>query len=203
VTGVAFALPLLFLFAAPFWEAKPPAQWSDIELAALLNDSPWAQPATGPSNPPPVPVIFATARPIEQALEETQRRVKLKKPPKPDVPVEPDPAIEDYQDWLRENRATYFIVAIPIANPRAFADVNEVKQMEQESIAQIGRRKLKIAGHFPPSPGDPYLRLAFPREVNIKDKNLILELYVPGISIPFRAVQFDLKQMTVNGKLEL
>jgi hypothetical protein len=194
-------IPLLFFFAAPFWEAKPPVQWSDIEIAALLNNSPWAQPAIGPSNPAPVPVMLATARPIEQAVEEKARRARLKNPPK--EPAEPDPAVEDYLEWLRDNRATHFIVAIPIANPRAFADANEVKRMEEESILQVGRRKIKITGHFPPSPSDPYLRLAFPRQVELKDKTITFELYLPGVNIPFRTVEFDLKGMVIGGKLEL
>lgn len=194
-------IPLIFLFAVPFWEAKPPAQWNDLEIAALLNDSPWAQPAIGPSRPQPVPAIFATARPIEQALEERKRRAQLKSPPK--QPAEADTAVEDYLEWLRENRTTHFILAVPIANPSAFADAKEVKRMEEGSVLQIGRRKIKMTGHFPPSPSDPYLRLAFPRQVDLKDKTITFELYLPGVNIPFRTVEFDLRQMTVQGKLEL
>jgi hypothetical protein len=36
---------LASLCAAEFWDAKPPAQWSDDEIARLLSDSPWARPA--------------------------------------------------------------------------------------------------------------------------------------------------------------
>jgi hypothetical protein len=60
-----------------------------------------------------------------------------------------------------------------------------------------------MTGHFPPSAGDPYLRIAFPREVTANDKSVNFELYVPGVGIPFRSVEFRVKDMTVKGKLEI
>ena len=67
----------------------------------------------------------------------------------------------------------------------------------------VGRKKYKMTGHFPPSAGDPYLRIAFPREVTAADKSVNFELYVPGVGIPFRSVEFRVKDMTVKGKLEI
>ena len=54
----------------------------------------------------------------------------------------------------------------PHRDNNAFSDNRETRQMEQECVMRVGRKKLKMTGHFPPSPGDPYLRLAFPREVD-------------------------------------
>jgi hypothetical protein len=67
----------------------------------------------------------------------------------------------------------------------------------------VGRKRLKMTGHFPPSPSDPYLRMAFPRQVTVNDKTVSFELYLPGVAIPFRAIQFTLKDMLVRGKLEM
>jgi len=75
--------------------------------------------------------------------------------------------------------------------------------MEEESVMRVGRKKFKMTGHFPPSPSDPYLRMAFPRQVTVNDKAVSFELYLPGVAIPFRAIEFTLKDMLVRGKLEL
>jgi hypothetical protein len=68
---------------------------------------------------------------------------------------------------------------------------------------RVGRKRFKMSGYFPPSPGDPYLRLAFPREVTSSDKILTFDLYLPGVPIPFRKAEFTLKDMLWKGKLEL
>ena len=63
----------LLLAAAPFWEAKGPAAWSEDELNQLLTESPWAQVAEGPSaNLPGVQVYLATAKPIQLAEAERE-----------------------------------------------------------------------------------------------------------------------------------
>jgi HSP20 family molecular chaperone IbpA len=50
---------------------------------------------------------------------------------------------------------------------------------------------------------DTYLRLAFPREVHESDTRVTLELYLPGVSPPYRTVEFKVKDMLVKGKLEM
>lgn len=75
--------------------------------------------------------------------------------------------------------------------------------MEDECLLRAGRKKWKMTGHFPPSASDPYLRLAFPRQVQMSDKSLILDLYLPGVPQPYRVAQFSLKEMVLAGKLEL
>ena len=54
----------LFFLAQPFWEARPPEQWTDREIEAMRRASPWAQ-AVGP--PPVLLVYLTTAAPVEQA----------------------------------------------------------------------------------------------------------------------------------------
>jgi hypothetical protein len=189
---------LLLFFAAPFWQAKAPADWDEEELAQMFTNSPWAQALVGPSNAPPLSAYFATADPMAKAELERDRRHKLKRPD-----AAPDLLAEEYRAWYAENHATQIVVAIPIPRTRAFDDAEETRHMEEECVMHVGRRKFKITGHFPPTPGDPFLRLAFPREVKDTDKTVSFDLYLPGVPIPFRSVEFRVKDMILNGKLEI
>jgi hypothetical protein len=191
-------LALVLMFAAAFWESKPPADWTEDELIQMFTSSPWAQPLTGPANAPPVSAYLATAAPMEQAERERDRRYKRKRPNAP-----PDVLVEEYRAWLEENRATQIVLAIPIQDPKAFADSQDTRRMEEEGVMRVGRKKIKMTGHFPPSASDPFLRLAFPREVTASDKTITFELYLPGVPIPFRTVEFRIKDMLVKGKLEI
>ncbi|MGD1092182.1 MAG: hypothetical protein ABSB35_09335 [Bryobacteraceae bacterium] len=197
------ALLLLTLFAGPFWEARPPAEWSDTELENILTDSPWAEmvAAGGNANVPPVQVYLATAAPIALAETEYDLRQKRRRPANA-KPVE-DPFAEEYQAWLEDNRASQIIAAVRVGRNPAFSDQREVHRMEEESIMRVGRKKFKMTGHFPPSPSDPYLRMAFPRQVTVNDKAVSFELYLPGVPIPFRAVEFTVKDMLFHGRLEM
>ena len=188
----------LWLLAAPFWESQPPAQWTDVQLEDFLTDSPWAQTAPGPGvSALPVSVRLATAAPIEQAEKEQARRAALRRK-QPD-----DPGAAEYRLWLEDNRATQIVLAIHMTTNQGLLDDREVRRMEDESVMKASKRKLKMSGHFPPSESDPYLRMAFPREVQLSDKTLTFDLYLPGVSAPYRTVEFKLKDMVVAGKLEL
>jgi hypothetical protein len=199
----AFLLPFLLTWlAAPFWETKAPEQWDDRELEQLLTDSPWAQMVTGAGKSgagDPVQLFFATAGPIQSAEKELDRRAALRKRSK--QPGEPDPLVEEYREWLAVNQAGYTVIAIRIPNTAAFSDQREIGRMEEESFLQVGRKKIKMSGHFPPSSSDPYLRLAFPRPEEVSAKFIVVDLYLPGISIPYRQAQFSVKDMAVHGKL--
>ncbi len=195
-------LLLLFLFADPYWVSKPPPEWTDAQLTALLANSPWAQAVAGPGqNAPPVEVFLATAGPIQLAEKERERRVQIRRRPGPALPE--SPAVTEYRLWLEDNRATQIVVAIAIQNNRGFLDEREVRRMEDESVMRVGKKKIKMTGSFPPSESDPYLRLAFPRQVELSDKTLFFDLYLPGVPAPFRSAEFTLKDMVVAGKLEL
>jgi hypothetical protein len=194
----------LVLAASPFWESKTPEQWDNRELVQLLTDSPWAQmvSATGKGLPAPGVLVFlASAAPMQQAEQERRRRARLTR--NPGTPEPEDPLNEEYKLWLADNRASQIVVAVRMQQNAALSDEAEIRRMEEESVLHAGRRKFKMTGHFPPSPSDPYLRLAFPRQVQLSDKNLILDLYLPGVPAPYRSAQFSLKDMTVMGKLEL
>jgi hypothetical protein len=197
----SFLAAFLWLMAAPFWESQPPAQWTDAEIQEFLSDSPWAQMAPGPGAAVPVNVRLATAAPIQEADKEQARRIALRRKPGP--PSAEDPGATEYRLWLEDNRATQIVVAIRMATNQGLLDDREVRRMEDESVLRVGKKKLKMTGHFPPSASDPYLRLAFPREVQLSDKTLAFDLYLPGVSAPFRTVEFKLKDMQVRGKLEL
>jgi hypothetical protein len=185
-----FLLPLLFWFAQPFWEAKPPEQWSDREVEQMLRDSPWAQHTL----PIPGPLAYlAMARPVEEA--ETEARVRAK--------LSPRDADSDYSYFVTQKRETHFILAVPYENLRGFGDAREIKRLEEATVMILGRRKIRLAGHFPPVPDDPALRLVFPREVQDTDKKVLFRLYLPGAEFPDRTVEFTVKDLIYHGKLEM
>ncbi len=196
--------PIVFLLAAPFWEAKPQAEWTNQELAQLLSDSPWAQMVGSQAVAVPGPAVqmyLATAAPMQAAEQESLRRAQLLRKAGTEPPESPLAA--EYRNWLADNRDTQIVLAIRMESNRGFADEQEVRRMEDESVMRVGRRKIKMTGHFPPFPGDPYLRLAFPRQVELSDKALSFDLYLPGAPGPYRGAEFKLKDMVVRGKLEL
>jgi hypothetical protein len=195
-------LLLLFLFADPFWVSKPAAEWTDPQLTALLTNSPWAQAVEGPgANSPPVQVFLATASPIQLAVKERDRRIQARRTPGP-LPPE-SPGVTEYRLWLEDNRATQIVLAVEIRNNKGFLDEREVRRMEDQCVMRAGKKKIKLTGSFPPSDTDPYLRLAFPRQVELGDKTLDFDLYLPGVPAPFRGAEFALKDMVVAGKLQL
>ena len=192
---------LLFL-AASFWESKPPADWTDNELLVLFTDSPWAQmaePAVKDSHGSPVQVYIASAGPMQAGEKERERRYIRKGN---GLPAE-SPMDTEYRLWLEDNRAKQIVVAVRIPRTTDFDDGAQTKRMEDETVMRVGRKKFKMTGNFPPTQRDPYLRIAFPREVQAGDKIVTFELYVPGATPPYRSVEFKVKDMIVNGKLEM
>ncbi len=181
---------LLFFLGQPFWEAKPPEQWSNVEVDTMLHASPWTQ-TVGPA--PNLIVYLATAQPIEEA--EWQARLRKKSPlPEPD---------SDYSDFLRENREKVFVLAISYPNLSRLGDAEETKRLERETKMTVGGKSYKIAGYFPPTPSDPVLRLIFPREVKPSDKNIEFDLYLPGLPFPEREAQFHVKDLMYHGRLAM
>lgn len=198
---------MLAMLAASFWETKAPADWSEDELLRLFTDSPWAQMADPVAQSVAqkeaqglaVQVYLATAGPMQEAEKERQRRYVRKS----NQPLVESPMDTEYRLWLEDNRATQLVLAIRIPRTRDFDDAEQVRRMEEESIMHVGRKKYKMTGHFPPTANDVYLRLAFPRQVSASDKSVEFELYLPGVTPPFRSVEFRVKEMMVKGKLEM
>jgi hypothetical protein len=187
-------VPLLFFLAQPFWEAKPPEKWADAEIAYLRNTSPWAQ-QVGDA-PQQVTVFLATAAPIEAA--ETELRLRMKKNTR--TMAEPDP---DYIDYLREHRDSAFVLGITYPTLKGLGHADESKQMEEDTVMLVGRKEYKILGHFPPTPSDPVLRLIFPRMVKPSDKTVLFKLYLMGLKFPEREVEFKVKDLMYQGRLEM
>ena len=176
----------LALLAAPFWETKGPAEWTDAQIDRLLHDSPWAEMAD-PN--PAVQVYLASARPMREAEAELARR-------------RGKPLNDEYLDYLAHEGAGKLVVAIAYKNWNAIADGEEARHMEEESIMQVGHRKYKMEGHFPPVPSDPFLRLVYPRAATERDKSIVFELYLPGYG-PYHEAEFRLRDMLYKGKLEM
>ena len=64
-----------------------------------------------------------------------------------------------------------------------------------------GNVKVKMSGYFPPNPNDPFVRFAFPRSIiQASEKVLGFDLYLPGITTPFRTVEFVVADLIADGK---
>jgi hypothetical protein len=194
-----FLFLMAALLAAPFWETKPVREWNDEELHQMLTESPWAQTTTFKGLAPQA-VYLATAAPMRQAEEEFMRRYNSK------LPATQQPtdlgARNEYAAFLAENEGKVLVLALANPNPAALAQAEEMKRLEDESYIKVGRRKIKMTGHFPPAGSDPVLRLVFPRpEEAVKD--LVFEFYVPGTSGGYRQAAFRVKDLMFKGKLEM
>jgi hypothetical protein len=193
VTIMRALVTLLLMLAQPFWELRPPEQWTAAEIDQIRTNSPWAQ---GVGRVAPVTVYLATALPIEHAEAELRLRFKKNRA----AMTELDP---DYVEYLRDHRAEAFVLAVTYPPLPAFGKAGEDKIMEEETALVIGKKEHKILGYFPPTPSDPVLRLIFPRAVKTGDKQLVFRLYLPGLSFPEREAVFPVKDLTYQGKLEM
>jgi len=196
-------LAMLLMLSASFWETKAPADWTDDELLRMFTNSPWAQmvgaAVQAESHGSEAQVYLATAGPMQEAEKERQRRYVRKG----NRPVEESPMDIEYRLWMEDNHATQIVLAVRIPRTKDFDDAGQTKRLEEESIMRVGRKKYKMTGHFPPTQNDVYLRMAFPKQVSEGDKSIEFDLYLPGLTPPYRTVEFRVKDMIVKGKLEL
>lgn len=194
------ALLLLLAFDEKFWERKPAREWSDEQLLIMLSDSPWAQ-TTVLRDAAPLPVYLATAKPIRAAEQEWMRRYMQQLRQK-QTPAPSDNSRLEYEAFLKENNGKVVVLAIRNPNLKALAQAEESKSMEEESFLKVGRKKIKMTGHFPPGESDPVLRLVFPRPPDTA-KEITFELYIPGVTGPYRSASFKLKDLLFEGKPEM
>ncbi len=202
----------LLLLVEPFWQVKPPMEWTDIELAQFLADSPWAQMSAQPGKAQvgknagtgqPIQVYLATAGPVVKAVAERDRRAELRHPGITKALAD-DPLSEERAVWFADNRERHIIVAARVGNNDAFSTEAETRRLEQDSAMESGRGRVKLSAYFPPTSTDPHLYLAFPRDVVLPtDKIVSFELYLPGAPGPYRTLQFKVKDLLVDGKLEM
>jgi hypothetical protein len=189
---------LLLFAAAPFWQEKAPAEWSDIQIAQFLNDSPWAHAAKGAAGKlqgAPVPAYLASSKLAEQVEKERNRRAALRRK------QAEGPLAEEYRFWFEDNRAEHVILAVRVGTPTGFSEEGEIRRMQEESAMRSGNVKVKMSGYFPPNANDPYVRFAFPRNIiQASQKYLGFDLYLPGITTPFRTVEFAVDDLLVDGK---
>lgn len=171
-----------------FWETRPPEEWTRAEVDRLMSDSPWAQTSDAR-------VYLASAEPVRQA--ELLWRDWLRRDAGPEVRVEPD---DDYEDFLRQHPGEHIIIGIVLPNPMLTPNPREVAEMEKKSRIKLDKRKYSMLAFFPPTPGDPVLRMVFPRKVAGDEKKLTLELYLPGLRLPYRNFEFPIRSLEWKGK---
>jgi len=178
------------LAQAPFWETKPPEQWTDTEINALMSESPWA----GLTFSGKVTAFLASARPIREAEDELFRRRELKAEVRADE--------EDYRFYITQNPGKHIVLAVPMPPNADFYDAKEIRKMEKECFVRVGKLKVRAVGHFPPTPSDPYMRLLFPRVSLAGMKVLSFGLYLPGVHKPFQDIELPVETLTYRGRLE-
>jgi hypothetical protein len=142
-------LAVFFWFlAAPFWESKAPEQWSNDEVQAMFVRSPWvnvAFPVGNSGSRVPLPVYLASAKPMQDAEAEVERRGK----------AGTDPLKDEYRQWAKENEGKYMILAVLHPRTLVEADSRDMRRMESECLLRIGRKTHKMVMHFPPLPPMP------------------------------------------------
>jgi hypothetical protein len=176
--------------ANAFWNTKAPADWSIEEMRLILQQSPWAT-VSHATLSVPIPIHLGSAEPMREAELRERQASRYR--------VEPGASFEEYQAMLAEGK--YIVLAVTMRDSSALADAIESKSLEKDSIMYAGRRAYKLVTVFPPTPGDPYIRYVFPREVRPNDKSLNFDIYIPGVNYPQRHIEFDLKEMMYRGKL--
>jgi len=189
---------LLLLLAAAFWQEKPPSEWTDIQIAQFLNDSPWAHPAKGAAGKVqglPVQTYLASSKFVEEVEKERNRRAALRR-------KQTEGALaEEYRFWFEDNRADQVILAVRVGTPVGFSEEGEIRRMQEESAMRSGNVKVKMSSYFPPNANDPYVRFAFPRNIiQPAEKILGFDLYLPGVPTPFRIVEFAVADLVMDGK---
>ena len=197
ITSILFCA--LLAAPAPFWESKAPHDWTDLEIAGLLNDSPWARAALaqGIVGQPGIQTYLSSALPMQEAEAEFRRRRQIRNRP-------PGPAeTGDYLEFLKQHPGESIVLTVFFPDSTLLAGAKEAKRMEEESFMKIGRKKYKMTGHFPPAPDDPYLRLVFPRQLGPKDRSVEFDLYLPGTPDPYRIAEYLTKELMYKGKLEI
>jgi hypothetical protein len=135
-------------------------------------------------------MYLASALPVREA-EKMARRFGRR--------VATDPLYEEYLAFLEEDRGRSIVLAIRYTDRTALEQSAEARRLE-ESVLRAGKKKIRMSGHFPPSSSDPYLRLVFPRELEPGDRIVTFQLYLPGVPLPFRQVQFDVSKMVYRGQ---
>ncbi|MBL8176626.1 MAG: hypothetical protein JNK48_18260 [Bryobacterales bacterium] len=188
---------LAMLWVEPFWETKAPKEWNDEDLLEMFHNSPWAQ-STQFQNTIPIAVYLATAKPMRDAEEEAIRRYTSKQPGSqpPDMG-----ARNEYLAYLEENPGKSIVLAIREPDVTALAEAEETRRMEKESQLKAGGKKYRMTGYFPPAGADPVLRLVFPRPP-AQVKELAFDIYIPGITGPYRQASFRLKDLNYRGRPE-
>ncbi|MCU0245253.1 MAG: hypothetical protein MUC42_01690 [Bryobacter sp.] len=193
-------LPLLLLLAAdPFWASKAPPAWTPDEMVRFFAESPWTAPAE-PLTPVPgqarggVIAYLAGAKIVREAEEENLRRVL-----KEQQYQASREARAEFDEYLASEGAKVIVLAVPV-DPRGFEDPAETQRMTEETVLKAGRRKLKLSGHFPPTPSDPVVRFIFPREIPSGARALEFEVYLPGVPGPYRRAEFPLKNLVLGGQ---
>jgi hypothetical protein len=222
---VLFALSAACLLAADFWETKPFTEWTDRDVQRLIQNSPWSKqvaiPMGGQSvagrgrragtarggagdssssdadGPVTVPAVTVTVR-WESAMAIRQAMVKQKFGNEAGTAAEAKMALE--------TPANYYILSVA-GIPKFYftGDTDEIKQqMLSHAVLEIkGKEPIKAVDFMTRATGTSSEGLfAFPRTKAIVEDDKEVEFTVRIAELDLRQ-RFRLKEMVVNGKLDL
>ncbi|BDC48653.1 hypothetical protein F183_A09690 [Bryobacterales bacterium F-183] len=181
-------LQLSLAWASGFWDSTPPEQWTPEQVREIFEDSPWSR--TLRSRGEPIQVHLASSLPMRQA--EQRQRVMSKRPGANSA------TFDDYMALVEEGK--YIVLAIRLKDTESLSDGVLVSRMQKDSRMRADKKSFDLVTYFPPSPGDPYLRLVFPRIPVVKSVDFTF--VIPGATDPYRQVSFFAKDMMYRGKLE-
>jgi hypothetical protein len=183
-------LVALLLLLAGFWDTKPAEEWSVEEVRSMFEGSPWSR--TLRVRGDPLQAHLASALPMRDA-EKRQRAFQKRT-------GAPDASFAEYLAMMEEGE--YIVLAVKIQDREKFADGVMVNRMQKDTQMRIGKKSYPLFTHFPPSSSDSYLRLVFKRPtLAVSDKSIFFAFVVPGVTDPYRNVEFYLKEMEFRGKL--
>ncbi len=189
---VRVLVSILMFPNGPFWEALPPGEWTGGQIAALLAESPWVSSQEGAH------IFLASAKPIREAeIERWTRRQ-----PEDELAAQEYTESSEYIEFIRDNADDYIVLAVHIPYPQYLLSPKDTKAMENRCFLVTGGKRHKLVGHFPPTPGDRYLRLVFPRLIDPSTREFHFRLYVPGVPNPYRRVEFLTENLTYHGHPE-
>ncbi len=139
-------LALAFFLAQPFWETKPPEQWTDHEIDLMLHLEPMDADARPGARGAGMVGDRATdrGRGRRSALAQTQSATPTRS------------GLSQFS-W-RDNREKVFVLAIGYPTLSGLGkEADAWKTVEKETAMRVGSKSYKVEGLFPPEPSDPVL----------------------------------------------
>jgi len=190
-----------------FWNKKPPAEWTPMEMARLLSDSPWAEEITPTytSLPPPTdhrpwnetppigrgPISTTQKRQIKAAYRATIRRESA------------EPIRNAHKIGLPAVSVDSYVIGILFRNPSARDLGSKPAENIKESALLVGNRP--VAANFVqphPEATNGFL-VGFPKTSTISTRSVKWLEFSARVGFLALKVRFNTGEMLYHGQLTL